>query len=116
MSELALFLILGLLFLFVVCVLAFTHRPRARASSHPISQLHQIVDLPGLSFQYADRILEGGDYQMLQSDPKLRRFAKQLRRGRSRIVRSWLKLLQEDVKTLWHFRRFLVCNGVPVEV
>ena len=39
-----------------------------------------------------------------------------MRRDRREIALLWLKLLQDDVRTLWRFRRLLVRNGISVRL
>ena len=116
MNELVLFLVAGAVFLVLFLLWFLSGQPRATDRALPLGALDQILSLRGLAFHKSDLLLDEGDYRMLRSKPDLRRLARQLRRDRSKIVLLWLRLLQEDVRNLWRFRRLLVRHGVSVEL
>jgi len=113
MNELFLSIVLGVLLFLVFLGLALRGLP---ATGHELAldRLRRMVALRGLSFDRPDLLFRACDYDLLQSHAELRALLKQLRRDRRAIVRSWLGLLAEDVKTLWRFRRFLARNGLAV--
>lgn len=114
MTELVLSVVLGIVFFLVFLILAFKGQPKVIVDASTMTAFQRIVDLQGLSCTSVDLLLAPGDYQMLRSRAGLRTLARQLRDDRRRIVLSWLDSLQEDLGTLWRFRRFLVRNGVSV--
>jgi hypothetical protein len=105
-------LILGIVFFLCFLTIALRFRPGGATEMQPVVELRKIVNLPGLSFAGANLLLDNRDYKMLRRQPALQQVARQLRRERRTMVLSWLNDLQGDVRTLWRFRRFLVCNGV----
>lgn len=115
MSELVLFLVLGVMLFFVFVLLALRGRAKA-TDSEAMAALHQIVDLRGLSFRHASLLTDRADYDRLRSRSDLHRLAGQFRRDRRRLVLLWLSLLQQDVIVLWRFRRFLARNGIEASL
>ncbi len=116
MNQLVWFLAAGAVFLVLFLLWFLSGQPRATDETLPLGALDKIVSLRGLAFNKSDLLLDDGDYRMLRSKPDLRRLARQLHRDRSKIASLWLKLLQEDVRNLWRFRRLLVRHGVSVEL
>ena len=113
MTELLVFLIVGIVFLVLFLLLAMESRPATSGNEALTDALQRIAQLQGLSFARPDLLLNDRDYQFLSSTPKLRPLAKHLRRERQDIVLAWLQFLQEDMNTLWRLLRFLVRHGAP---
>ncbi|MBZ5697019.1 MAG: hypothetical protein LAN18_00580 [Acidobacteriia bacterium] len=115
MSHIAIFVFatIGLLLFLVFLRIAIQGVPKAEPSSRAISAVGQIVTLQGLSFKGTEQLLEPTEYRLLRSTPELSQVAKSFRKERKALVLLWISLLQQDVKSLWRFRRFLVRTGVP---
>jgi hypothetical protein len=115
MSHIAIFVLaaMGLLLFFVFLKIAVQGLPKAEPSSRAISAVGQMVTLQGLSFMGTQQLLEPTEYRLLRSIPELSQVAKSFRKERKVLVLLWISLLQQDVKSLWRFRRFLVRTGVP---
>lgn len=116
MSEIILYLGLGAAFLILFLLWALTSQPEVGNKIPPMAPIEQFVSLPGLAFEAADLLLNDADYRRLRSHAALRTLAQKLRRERGRIVLLWLRLLQQDLMSLWRFRRLLVRNGASVRV
>jgi hypothetical protein len=74
-------------------------------------RLAQVVSLPGLSFAHPDRLFDSADYEALRQAAGPAFLATALRRERRRLALLWLRLLRDDVNTLWRFRRLLAVHG-----
>lgn len=116
MSEMVLYLGLGAAFLILFLLWALSGQPEGGNKTPPMAPIEQFVSLPGLAFEGADLLLNDADYRMLRSRPALRPLGQQLKRERGRIALLWLRLLQQDMMSLWRFRRLLVRNGASVRV
>ena len=116
MNELALFLIAGAVFLLLFLAWFITGRPKVSDETEHMKELDQIVSLAGLASTDSELIFDDSDYRMLQSNSHLQPLAREMRRDRREIALLWLKLLQDDVRTLWRFRRLLVRNGISVRL
>ena len=116
MNQLVFFLIAGAVFflLFLACFL--TGRAKVSDKTEHMKELDQVVSIAGLSSTDPNIVFDDSDYRMLQSNPHLQSLARELRHDRREIVLLWLKLLQEDVRTLWRFRRLLVRSGISVRL
>lgn len=112
MNHLVWFLVAGAALLVFFLLWFLTGRPKATEEAPSMMALEQVVSLLGLASGKSDLLLDESDYHMLRSNPRLQPLARELRRDRREITLLWLKLLQEDVRTLWRFRRLLVRNGV----
>lgn len=112
MINLILFAILGLLLFGTFIVLALQGGPRSLPDSSAVRAVTEIINLEGSSFSNARRLLDDTDYQLLCSNPDLRRLAERLRNERRQLALTWISLLQGDLLTLWRFRRFLIQRGV----
>lgn len=113
MTELVFFLVLGVMLFCIFVLLALRGRVET-TDPEAMTALHQIVDLKGLSFRHASRLVDRTDYDLLGSRSDLHGIAIQFRRDRRRLVLLWLSLLRQDVLVLWRFRRFLARNGIEV--
>jgi len=116
MINLILFAILGLVLFGSFIVLALQGSPRTLPDSSAVQAVTEIINLEGSSFPSAKRLLDDTDYQLLCSNPDLRRLAERLRNDRRQLALTWISLLQSDLITLWRFRRFLIQRGVPSSV
>jgi hypothetical protein len=116
MINLILFAILGLVLFGSFIVLALQGSPRSLPDSSAVQAVTEIINLEGSSFSSAKRLLDDTDYQLLCSNPDLRRLAERLRNERRQLALTWISLLQSDLITLWRFRRFLIQRGVPSSV
>jgi hypothetical protein len=116
MINLILFAILGLVLFGSFIVLALQGSPKSLPDSSAVQAVTEIINLEGSSFLNAKRLLDDTDYQVLCSNPDLRRLAERLRNERRRLALTWISLLQNDLITLWRFRRFLIQRGVPSSV
>ena len=113
MINLVFFAILGLLLFGSFIVLALQGSLKSLPDSSAVRAVTAIIDLEGTSFANAKRLLDDTDYQVLCSNPDLRRLAERLRRDRRQLALTWISLLQNDLLTLWRFRRFLIQRGSP---
>ena len=116
MINLILFAILGLLLFGSFIVLALQGSPKSLPDSSAVRAVTEIINLEGSSFSNARRLLDDTDYQLLCSNPDLRRLAERLRHERRQLALTWISLLQSDLLTLWRFRRFLIQRGVQSSV
>lgn len=116
MINLIFFAILGLLLLGSFIFLALQGSPKALPDSSAVHAVTEIINLEGSSFSNARRLLDDTDYQLLCSNPDLRRLAERLRNERRQLALTWISLLQNDLLTLWRFRRFLIQRGVQSSV
>jgi hypothetical protein len=113
MINLTLFTILGLVLFGSFIFIALQGSPKSLPDSSAVRAVTQIINLEGSSFANARRLLDDTDYQSLCSNPDLRRLAERLRSERKQLALMWISLLQNDLITLWQFRRFLIQRGVP---
>jgi hypothetical protein len=116
MINLILFAILGLALFGSFIFIALQGSPKSLPDSSAVQAVTEIISLEGSSFANARRLLDDTDYQVLCSNPDLRRLAERLRDDRRQLALTWLSLLQSDLITLWRFRRFLIQRGVPSSV
>jgi hypothetical protein len=113
MINLILFTVLGLALFGSFIFIGLRDSPKGLPDSSAVLAVGQIINLEGSSFANARRLLDDTDYQVLCSNPDLRRLAERLRDDRKQLALTWLSLLQNDLLTLWRFRRFLIQRGVP---
>ena len=114
MINVTLFAILGLaLFGSFIFIALQGGRKKGLPDSSAVRAVTQIINLEGSSFATARRLLDDTDYQTLCSNPDLRKLAEKLRSERKQLVLMWISMLQNDLITLWQFRRFLIQRGVP---
>lgn len=117
MINLILFAILGLALFGSFIFIALQGSPRTSLpDSSAVQAVTEMINLEGSSFSTAKRLLDDTDYQLLCSNPDLRRLAERLRKERRELALTWISLLQGDLLTLWRFRRFLIQRGVPSSV
>lgn len=74
--------------------------------------------ITGLSstYEHFDVVFSSDDYEKLRTRPELKLVLKRYRRDRRRIALMCLGELTTDVRVLWEFRRFMVRNGLRVEL
>jgi len=113
MINLILFTVLGLALFGSFIFIGLRDAPKSLPDSSAVLAVGQIINLEGSSFANARRLLDDTDYQVLCSNPDLRRLAERLRHDRKQLALTWLSLLQNDLLALWRFRRFLIQRGVP---
>ena len=113
MINLIFFTILGLTLFGAFIFIALQGSPSSLPDSSAVQAVTQIITLEGSSFASARRLLDDTDYQALCSNPDLRRLAERFRSERKQLALMWISLLQNDLLTLWRFRRFLIQRGVP---
>src|ERR1700746_1571884 len=113
MINLVIFITLGLVLFGGFIVLALQGSPKNLPDSSAVRAVTEIISLEGSSFSNARRLLDDTDYQVLCSNPDLRRLAERLRNERRQLALTWISSLQGDLVTLWRFRRFLIQRGVP---
>lgn len=116
MINLILFAILGLVLFGSFIFLALQGSPQSLPDSSAVQAVTQMIALGGTSFSTGKRLLDDTDYQVLCSNPDLRRLAGRLRDDRKQLALTWISLLQNDLLRLWRFRRFLIQRGVPSSV
>jgi hypothetical protein len=116
MINLILFAILGLVLFGSFIFIALQGSPRSLPDSSAVQAVTSIINLEGSSFSNAKRLLDDTDYQVLCSNPDLRRLAERLRNERRKLALTWITLLRQDLVTLWRFRRFLIQRGVSSSV
>ena len=100
MINLILFAILGLVLFGSFIVLALQGSPKSLPDSSAVQAVTAIINLEGSSFSNARRLLDDTDYQVLCSNPDLRRLAERLRNDRRQLALTWISLLQSDLITL----------------
>jgi hypothetical protein len=116
MINLILFTVLGFVLFGSFIFIALQGSPKSLPDSSAVQAVTQMIDLEGGSFSSAKRLLDDTDYQVLCSNPDLRRLAQRLRDDRRQLALTWISLLQNDLLRLWRFRRFLIQRGVPSSV
>ncbi len=116
MINLILFAVLGSVLFGSFIFIALQGSPKSLPDSSAVQAVTHMIDLEGSSFSSAKRLLDDTDYQLLCSNPDLRRLAGRLRDDRRQLALTWISLLQNDLLTLWRFRRFLIQRGVPSSV
>ena len=113
MIQILLLVVVGAALFFVFLNIAVQGPPASAPDSSAVLALRQMVQLDGLSFAGAQRLLDPSEFRMLNSTAELRELAALYRKERQALVLLWISLLQDDVNGLWRFRRFLVRHGVP---
>jgi hypothetical protein len=113
MINLILFVTLGLALFGGFIFIALQGSATSLPDSSAVRAVTQIITLEASSFANARRLLDDTDYQALCSNPDLRRLAERFRSERKQLALMWISLLQNDLLTLWRFRRFLIQRGVP---
>ncbi|MGH9793739.1 MAG: hypothetical protein ACRD5G_03115 [Candidatus Acidiferrales bacterium] len=110
-NSLLLLLLLGgaLLTLLLLALLRGAPTRQAPAS---FGRVAEIVPLPGLSFSYANRLFDPSDYADLRGSAISDRLVAAASDERKRLALLWLRLMREDVRTLWRFRRAMAAYGV----
>lgn len=114
MIGLVLTIVVGSVCLMVFLALALRHGREPSDDAARVPPVDRIAGLSGLPFSNLNLLLGSDDFEKLRSRADLRPVSVRLREDRRRIVLHWLRLLQEDVRVLWRFRRFLVRSGVTV--
>jgi len=76
-----------------------------------VEAVREMVKLEGLAFSGAALLSDDSDYRLLLSHPGLRATARKLWRDRRQLSLEWIRLLRQDLKALYRFRRFVVRSG-----
>src|ERR1700722_483913 len=113
MIQILSLVLLGAILFFVFLKLAIQGPSASAPNSSAVLAVRQMVHLDGLSFAGGQRLLDAGEYQMLNATAELREVAARYRKERQGLALGWISLLLSDVHGLWRFRRFLVRSGVP---
>ncbi len=117
MIQIVSLILLGIVLFFVFLKIAIQGPSAASApDSSAVLAVQQMVNLDGLSFAGAQRLLDPAEFQMLHATDELREVAAAYRKERRTLALLWISLLRNDVNALWRFRRFLVRNGVAATV
>jgi hypothetical protein len=117
MMNLIFFAVLGLVLFGSFVFLALQGGSgKSLPDSSAVRAVTEIINLEGSSFSSAKRLLDDTDYQLLCSNPDLRSLAERLRSDRRQLALTWISQLQNDLLTLWRFRRFLIQQGVSSSV
>lgn len=111
-SQLILMLVLGGVLLVLLLLALLRGAPRQGTPPASYGRFVQVVPLPGLSFATPERLFDPADYHALQRAGVSRPATEAVRQERRRLALLWLRLLREDVRTLWRFRRMLAVHGV----
>lgn len=113
MIQILSLILLGVVLFFVFLKIAVQGPSSSAPDSSAVLAVQQMVNLDGLSFAGAQRLLDPTEFHMLRSTAELREVAAAYRKERQALALLWISLLLNDVNGLWRFRRFLVRNGVP---
>lgn len=112
MNGLVLMLVLGGVLLALLLLALLRGVPRSEAAPASYGRLAQVVALPGLSFASPERLFDPADYRTLRKSSLPAHVAGAVADERRRLALLWLRLLRDDVQTLWRFRRLLAVHGV----
>lgn len=110
MSTLVLMLLLGALLLAWMLAMLLRGVPQPVAPA-AYGRMAQVVPLPGLSFARPERLFDPADYQAVQQAAAPAFVANAVLEERRRLALLWLRLLRDDVNTLWRFRRLMAVHG-----
>lgn len=87
--------------------------PQAAPAAY--GRVAQLLQLPGLAFAYPERLFDPADYEAALRHGVLPHVAAAVRDERQRLALLWLRLLRNDVQTLWRFRRVMAAHGVSAD-
>jgi hypothetical protein len=74
-------------------------------------RLARVVPLPGLNFACPERLFDAADYQAVRASGSSTMLVHAVRAERRRLALLWLRLLRDDVDTLWRLRRTMAAYG-----
>ncbi len=111
MNSLLLLLLLGALLLALLLLALLRGAPSWQAPAS-FGRVAEIMPLPGLRFLYANRLFDPADYVELSGSALPERLVMAVHGERKRLALLWLRLLREDVRTLWRFRRAIAAYGI----
>jgi hypothetical protein len=114
-TGLLFFAVVGIALLLGFLALSFRRAPKG-VPDEALSAVSSMLTLEGSSFANPNRLLDDTEYQILLSNPDLRRVARQFRDERQRLAILWISMLLTDLKRLWRFRRFLIRQGVQANL
>jgi len=110
MTELMLMLVLGGALLAWMVAALLRGVPQAAAPA-AYGRLAQVVPLPGLSFACPERLFDSADFSAVSGNGVPAFVACAVYDERRRLALLWLRLLRNDVHTLWRFRRMMAVHG-----
>ena len=111
MTVLLLFMIVGIAMFAGFLAMSLRGAPKEVPDTSALSAVSEMVTLEGSTFANPNRLLDDTEYQILLSNPDLRRVARRFREERRDLAILWISSLLVDLKRLWHFRRFLIRRG-----
>ena len=111
MTVIVLFALLGFVLFGCFLYIGLWDFPASVSNPPAVQAVRKMVKLDGLSLAGARILSEDGDYRALLSHPALRETARKLRRDRRFLFLQWMRMLRNDLKKLYRFRRFLVRCG-----
>ncbi len=112
MSELILLLALGGVLLAALVAVLLRGVPQPEPAPASYASIAQIISLPGLMFRRPERFFDPAEYEGLRHAPRMAPVAAELRAERRRLALLWLRLLHDDLRVLWRFRRLLARQGI----
>jgi len=111
MTGLLLLGILGIALFIGFLTISLRGVPKAVPDTSALSAVSQILTLEGSAFANPGRLLDDTEYQILLSNPDLRKVARHFREERKDLAVLWISSLLLDLNRLWRFRRFLIRRG-----
>ena len=110
---LLLFITVGIALFAGFLAMSLAGAPKSVPDTSALSAVSQMLTLEGSTFANPNRLLDDTEYQILLSNPDLRRVARRFREERRDLAVLWISSLRVDLTRLWRFRRFLIRRGVP---
>jgi len=114
MTAIVIFALLGFVLFCCFLYIGLWDFPASVNNPPAVQAVRKMVKLNGLSLAGARVLSDDSDYRALLSHPALRETARKLRRDRQRLFLQWMRMLRNDLKELYRFRRFLVRCGADV--
>jgi hypothetical protein len=109
-SSLILMLVVGAALLAWMLVALLRGVPQALPAA-TFGRLAEVVPLPGLSFACPERLFDSADYAAVRASGSSTMLVHAVRAERRRLALLWLRLLRQDVHTLWRLRRTMAAYG-----
>jgi len=109
-TTLVLMLVLGAALLAWMLLALLRGVPQPTAPS-AFGRLAQVVPLPGLSFACPHRLFDPADCDAARASGTPEFLVTAVRNERRRLALLWLRLLRDDVRTLWQLRRTMAAYG-----
>lgn len=112
MSGLVLLLVVGGVLLVALGAMLLRGVPQPEPAPDAYAFIAHVVSLPGLAFPRPERFFDPTEYEGLRHAPRMAPVAAELRAERRRLALLWLRMLHDDLRALWRFRRLLTRQGV----